>query len=292
MELRQLRYFICLAKTLNFTQAAQQLCISQPSLSQQIKDLEQHIGVQLLQRGTRQLQLSAEGHAFLPHAIDTIHSAELAKKAAQQAAQAQQQQLNIGLLNVAELKVLPLIVQQLKQQLPQLQLQIESLTCLEQIQKLKKAELDISFTRYALPDPNYQNLLLLNEPVYLVASEKLHSSGHSVSQAWLLKQTLIICEAQASPVFYEQIQQHFPLQQLAPLQRIEVTNVLQHLNLINMGLGYSFLPEYALKFLNPDIHIVQTQFHLPQLQLYANYAKSNQKTALRLLVAALEKIQP
>lgn len=291
MELRHLRYFVSVADTLNFTQAAQRLSVTQPSLSQQIKLLEQEVGVQLIHRATQSVQLTAEGQAFLIHAQQALHSAQLAIQAAQQVAQQKQHQLRIGLLNVAELKLLPVILQRLKQQLPDLKLHIESLTCLEQIQKLKHGELDICFNRYALPDPAYSNVKLLEEAVYLVASEKLHPFQHTVSQDWLLQQSLIFCDAQASPVFYEKIQQHFPLQRLPAQQRIEVTNVLQHLNFINLGLGYSFLPEYALKFLNPDIQIIATQFQLPNLALYANYANAPAHQALQLLINELENIR-
>lgn len=289
MELRHLRYFVTVAEAQSFTQAAKKLFTTQPSLSQKIKDLEREVGVQLLDRSARLIQLTPEGKVFLQHAQDALNSAQLAMQAARQVAQQRQQQIHIGFLNVAEIKLLPTLLQQLKQHMPNLQLHIQSLTCLEQIQALKNASLDLAFTRYALKDPHYGNILVLEEPLYLVAAKKLYLSDAPISTEQLSQQTLILCEQQASPVLYEKIQQHFNFEKMPKSQLMWVTNVLQHINLINMGFGFSFLPQYALKFLNPDIVAIPTQFALPQLALYANYRKDLNHPALDFVLTQLEK---
>lgn len=288
MELRHLRYFVTVAEAQSFTQAAKKLFTTQPSLSQQIKDLEQEVGVQLLDRSARLIQLTPEGQAFLSYAQAALDNAQLAIQAARQVAQQREQHIHIGFLNVAEIKLLPTLLHKLKQHLPSLQLHIQSLTCLEQIQALKNATLDLAFTRYQLQDPQYGNILVLEEPMYLVASRKLYSSLQPISAQDLKQQTLILCEQQASPVLYEKIQQHFDFEHMPRQQLMWVTNVLQHINLINMGFGFSFLPHYALKFLNPDIVQVATQFALPQLALYANYRKDLTHPALDFILAELD----
>ena len=287
MELRHLRYFVTVAEQHSFTQAAQKLFTTQPSLSQQIRDLEQEVGVQLLDRSARRISLTAEGQAFLKYAQAALEQAQLAIAAARQVAQQKQNQIHIGFLNVAEIKLMPTLLAQLKQQMPNLQLNIHSLTCLEQIQALKNAELDLAFTRYQLHDPEYGNHLILQEPLYLVASQKLYPLEHAISAQQLQRQNLILCEQSASPVLYEKIQQHFAFEQMPKQQLMWVTNVLQHINLINMGFGFSFLPEYALKFLNSDIVRVKTEFALPQLALYANYRKDSTNPALKFILDAL-----
>src|SRR3979409_670786 len=87
MELRSLRYFVAVADAGSLTVAAEQkLHTSQPSLSRQIRDLEQEVGVPLLNRGPQGIELTSAGKAFLDHARMALVQAEAAKEAALRAA--------------------------------------------------------------------------------------------------------------------------------------------------------------------------------------------------------------
>lgn len=79
MELRQLRYYVTAARTLNFSQAAQQLAISQSTLSQQIQQLEAELGVQLFRRNSHSVLLTEEGRELLSSAVDALSAARLAR---------------------------------------------------------------------------------------------------------------------------------------------------------------------------------------------------------------------
>lgn len=287
MELRHLRYFLTVAEEHSFTKAAEKLFTTQPSLSQQIKDLENEVGVSLLDRSTRQVQLTDEGHAFLKYAKLALENAQQAIAAARQVAHYKNNQIHIGFLNVAELKVMPHLLAQLKQHIPNLKIHLHSLTCTEQIQKLKNAELDISFTRYDLIHEDFANIQVLNEQIYLVGALHLYPSQRVMKLQELKNHTLIMCEKTASPVFYDKLNAMIPFDQQQHDQMLWVTNVMQHLNLINMGLGLSFVPEYLLKFLNDSVKVIETEVKLPELALYASYAKSSNNLALQMITKAL-----
>src|SRR5438094_10327314 len=80
MELRHLRYFVAVAEHLNFTKAAARLHLAQPSLTRQVHNLEEEIGVRLLNRSKSQVALTEEGRAFL---VDARRVLALATESAQ-----------------------------------------------------------------------------------------------------------------------------------------------------------------------------------------------------------------
>ena len=287
MELRHLRYFITVAQEQSFTRAAEKLFTAQPSLSQQIKDLEQEVGVNLFERSSRKIQLTDEGKAFLIYAEKALENAKLAVASARQVAQQKNNQIHIGFLNVAELKVMPHILAKLKKTMPDLKIHLHSLFCLEQLQRLKNAELDLSITRFQMDHPDFDNIHLLTEQIHLVAAKHLHPTDRILKLQELKNHTIIICDQNASPIFYERLNALMSFDQLKHDQVLWATNVLQHINLINMGMGFSFAPDYLLRFLNDEVKVIQTDRPLPQVELYATFNKNSQNPALNIITEAL-----
>jgi LysR family hca operon transcriptional activator len=108
MELRHLRYFVAVADAGSLTVAAEQkLHTSQPSLSRQIRDLEQEVGVQLITRSAHGVELTPAGKAFLDRARMALPQAEAAKEAALRAAQPARPTFALGFLSGAEIGLLP-----------------------------------------------------------------------------------------------------------------------------------------------------------------------------------------
>ena len=97
MELRHLRYFMTVAQEQSFTKAAEKLYTAQPSLSQQIKDLEHEVGVALFDRTTRKVILTDEGLAFQKYAELTLENAKQAIAAARQVAQQKNNQIQYNI---------------------------------------------------------------------------------------------------------------------------------------------------------------------------------------------------
>jgi hypothetical protein len=106
MELRHLRYFVAVAEELTFTRAARQLHTAQPSLSQQIKQLEGHVGTPLLDRTNRRVRLTAAGRVFLREARDVLSRSEQAVHAAARAGSGHAGEISIGVMPAAGL-ILP-----------------------------------------------------------------------------------------------------------------------------------------------------------------------------------------
>ncbi len=147
MELRHLRYFVAVAQELNFTRAAEKLHTSQPSLSSQIRDLEQCVGVALLERDKRKVTLTAAGECFLQDAQAILDNAEQAKLRARKAA-LNNDHLAIGFVPSAEVNLLPKVLPMLRLRQPETHIELASLITTQQEEKLRSGELDVGLMRY------------------------------------------------------------------------------------------------------------------------------------------------
>ena len=101
MELRHLRYFVAVAEALSFTRGAEKLHLAQPSLTRQIKDLEEEIGVRLLDRTKQQVKLTPEGQSFL---VDAKRVLDLSEEIVESVRHFSRDGLNKGSLDIGILK--------------------------------------------------------------------------------------------------------------------------------------------------------------------------------------------
>src|ERR1700761_2805483 len=148
MELRHLRYFVRVAEELHFARAAKHLGISQPPLSQQIRALEDELGVRLLERTSRRVMLTPAGKMFLEGARATLQQAERAATMARRAARGELGQLAIGFN--ASAPFVPQVaraIHDFRQTYPEVALQLTELPAAAQIEGLDDHLLDLGFMR-------------------------------------------------------------------------------------------------------------------------------------------------
>src|SRR3984893_13642972 len=171
MELRHLRYFIAVAEEGSLTLAAdRRLPTAQPSLSRQIRDLESEVGVQLLIRGPRGIELTAAGRAFLDHARLALSQVEAAGEAARRAAHPAKATFVMGFLTGAEMVWFAEAVRVLPHELPNTEVTLASQNSPEIASGLLRGKVDVGFLR---PEPGMPDLvyrLLTREPLVAVLS--------------------------------------------------------------------------------------------------------------------------
>ncbi len=167
MELRHLRYFVAVAQALNFTRAAEKLHTSQPSLSSQIRDLENCVGVPLLVRDKRKVALTAAGECFLQDALAILEQAENAKLRARKIVQ-EDRQLTIGFVPSAEVNLLPKVLPMFRLRQPDTLIELVSLITTEQEEKIRRGELDVGLMRHPVYSPEIDYLELFDEPLVVV----------------------------------------------------------------------------------------------------------------------------
>lgn len=145
MELRHLRYFVAVAEELNFTKAAAKLRLAQPSLTRQIQNLEEELGVRLLDRSKGQVTLTEEGRSFLADGRRILVLATESVLAVQRLSRGEVGQLNIAYLPNFDFELLPETLRTFRQAFPHIALNLFDMTPAEQLRALETRKIDLGF---------------------------------------------------------------------------------------------------------------------------------------------------
>lgn len=145
MELRHLRYFVAVADELNFTRAAEKLRLAQPSLTRQIHNLEEELGVQLLDRSRNQVSLTKEGVAFLIDARRLVALSLDCVKAVQRFSRGESGQLNLGYLFKFNFEFLPATLTAFYKSSPEISVNLFDMCPAEQLEALEARKIDLGF---------------------------------------------------------------------------------------------------------------------------------------------------
>jgi DNA-binding transcriptional LysR family regulator len=147
MELRYLKYFVTVAERLSFTRAAEELHVAQSAISQQIKSLEEELGVSLLHRTKRSVKPTAAGNAFLSEAKEILARAELSKQIARRASRGETGSLVIGCVGAAASAFLPELIQLYRKRFPAVRMHLFEMTPEQQLQAFAHEKIDVGFMR-------------------------------------------------------------------------------------------------------------------------------------------------
>ena len=258
MELRHLRYFVAVAEELNFTRAAARLRTAQPSLSQQIRRLERDVGVQLLERTNRRVQLTVAGRAFLREAREILSHAERAVQAAVRADAGQMGTLSVGVMPAAEIQILPRILPAVASRLPDITLSLHSVLFADALAGLRNQSLDVSFLWAPVEEPDLKTYEVLKQRV-LVALPAGHPLTR-LSRVPLERLREFPCVApsrRAPPALHDLIG---TIQRLSgsggTRTAVDADTVFGTLNMVRANLGFALLPEYV-KAILPERVIVR-----------------------------------
>jgi LysR family hydrogen peroxide-inducible transcriptional activator len=167
MNLRDLKYIIAVAETRHFGKAAQQCFVSQPTLSGQIKKLEDELGITIFERSNRSVEITPVGEAILNHARQIMEQADVIS----QLARAQQDPLagalRIGAIPTLSPYLMPLILAPLKKRHPQMKLVLSEEMTDTLLQRLHNHEIDAALLATPAEEPDLESLPLFDEPFWV-----------------------------------------------------------------------------------------------------------------------------
>jgi len=244
MELRHLRYFVAVAEERNFTRAAERLHIAQPPLSRQIQQLEEDLGVGLIEKGSRPLRLTEAGQFFLAHARPLLDQVRDLKTMTQRVGKLERT-LSLGFVASTLYGQLPEIIRRYREGHPEVEVTLHEMTTVEQLQALKEGRIDVGFGRLKSEDPSIRRILLREEPlmVALFPGHRLAERSGGLRLVELVHEKLLVYPKAPRPSFADQVLAVFSEANLAPDHVTEVRELQIAMGLVAAGQGIAIVPE-------------------------------------------------
>lgn len=253
MELRHLRYFVAVAEELSFTAASIRLRVAQPSLSQQIRDLERELGTALLARTSRRVELTAAGAAFLEHARAMLTQAGQAAEQARAIGRGQVGTLDIGLTGSVLLGPLGPLVAAFSARFPQVVVRLHEMPPREQQAALHARRTDVSFLRRPAEDPDLVAELAWPETVAVALPERHpFSARQRVLLSDLREESLVFLRLEDSR-FAQYLRACCIKAGFLPRVSQQVVEAYSLTSLVAAGLGVALVPERVQALSRPGV---------------------------------------
>ncbi|GGV64217.1 LysR family transcriptional regulator [Streptomyces longisporoflavus] len=195
MQFQQLLYFVAVAETRHFTRAAEQVHVSQPSLSQQVRALEKELGAELFSRARGNIALTDAGEALLPLARRILADADTARIEVQELAQLRRGRIRLGATPSVCTGLLPEVLRAFHDRHPGIQLLLEESGSHDLVRELARGALDLAVVVLPLPSPSpaLTTVELLREDLVVVSSPDARGfGGKSVRVADLQRERLVM----------------------------------------------------------------------------------------------------
>jgi LysR family hca operon transcriptional activator len=291
MELRHLRYFVAVAETENLTLAAKaKLHTSQPSLSRQIRDLEEEVGAPLLTRRARGIELTPAGRVFLDHARSVLAQVATATEAARRIAHPEKPCFVMGFLTGHELTWMPEALRILHDELPNVDVMISSQYSPLLATGLSKGTIDAAVLRRERGVPGLAFRVLVKEPLMVILPSDHHLAARQViSPGDLVGETFVTVSATA-PVLRAVIDDYLKRSRIKITPAHEADHLAMGISLIASTRGLGLLPAYAQNFLPRSVTSRPLQGHTPTVDLVLGYNRANQSPVLKLLLSRLDEL--
>ena len=259
MELRHLRYFVAVAEELHFRRAAERLHVAQPAISEQIRKLEQELGVQLFDRSQRKVSLTIAGGALLEEARHVLRHADVAAQAARNAGDLATMRLRIGYLADSLPAQVPLALRHLATSAPRVQVALQTGPALRMIEELRAGRLDAVVTALPAPVNGLQTTPLGAQRAMLAVPATHPLAGEeSITLERLAPERVIVLPREANPAFHNAVVAMSRDAGLSPTFVETPEPSVEHALLsVAAGGGVAVLPESAAqRYATPGVRFV------------------------------------
>jgi LysR family hca operon transcriptional activator len=290
MELRHLRYFVAVAETGSLTVAAEQrLFTSQPSLSRQIRDLEDEVRAELFSRSARGVELTASGKAFLDHARLALAQVDAAVEAARRAASPAKQVFALGFLTGQEMTWLPRAMRVLRDELPNIDVTISSGYSPDLADAVARGKLDLAFLRKEPGLDLDYHVVHREKLVVLMPSDHRLTAKTAISPSDLRSETFVMASNKAR-VLHDVVVKYLRESGIDPKPAHGVDNLAMAMSLVASTRGVSLMPEYANNLLPWSVASRPLEGEAPTVELAIGYSRSNTSPVLKMFLSRADEL--
>lgn len=285
MDLRQLKYFVTVAEELSFVRAAQRLHMSQPPLSQQIKALEEELGVELLSRTRREVKLTDAGRVFLAESRELLEKAQAVAHRARQAGGGEQASLRVGMATSALFHVLPRLLDRVKARLPGVSMTITDMNSDEQVRSLTVDRIDLGFI-HARPDIRGLARCTVAVDSFAVALPATHPLAARADLALrdLQGESIVAFSREHAPALFDALIASCQHEGFSP----RIAHVARHpasvLQMVQLGLGVSIVPRAYAAHAPNAVVFRQLPTMAARLKIDALWREGNPAPGLRRVI--------
>jgi LysR family hydrogen peroxide-inducible transcriptional activator len=267
MEFQQLRYVAALARELHFLKASQKVNVTQPTLSQQIKKLEEELGTPLFERSPRKVRLTAAGQKFLPHALAALAAVERGAGELKQQSGEISGTVKLSVIPTICPYLMPEVITRLHKSAPKLTLELYEDTTSATLSRLREGSVDLGLLSPPTLEKGVSELVLAKEPFYLAVGSRHRLAGRaSVSPRELESERLLVL--QEGHCFGEQSLDYCK-RAVSDTQVIFRGSSLESvLRLAAAGEGVTFVPRMATNTsARPDLRFIPFASPQPERQI-------------------------
>lgn len=288
MEIRHLKYLMAVGQELHFGRAADKLFITQPALSRQIQQLEEEIGVKLLERNKRNVALTTAGAYFMGEAEYIINHLNNVIESTKRKAKGEEGEVRVGFVGSAMQNIIPDLLVRLNKEYPKLHTSLDELSNKEQLSALIHDRLDIGFVRMERVPTDFEQRVVFEDSFSLVlpADHALNQECfESLNQ--LRDEQFILFSHEYSQEYYENIMSIFADHGFEPHVSHRSVHANTIFRLVEKHLGVAIVPSALASGVDLDIQFISLA-QLPQrTQLTAVWDSRNRNATLSRLLDVL-----
>ena len=289
MELRHLRYFVAVAEAENVTRAAAKLRVAQPAVSRQIRDLEEELGVALLERTAKAVRLTEAGRVFLKEACAVLVRADEAVAAVRAIAGGVRGELHVGYAPSLTVQILPRALRKFQAEFPGARVSLHDLSTEEMLAGLRDGSLDLALrvepTGEKLRGLRFHELARFPICVAVAPSHRL-AKNRTLTLAKIATEPLIAYSRADYPEYHTSLAEIFAPLGHTPAIAEEHDSVSSLIAAVEAGRGIALIPSSMACFAGPRLRILPLTSASPPIVVGALYREETTSLAVQEFIAA------